>query len=352
MSKSSPATHWQSWRLKWAWGSAEVQSLGAMLGPLTFRLDQQRDLSVLHVAPWAGTTKSLALPGILRRLRGEWPCVPFGRTDSPPDLPPGWQAIAPDDAYAHGFGANHHWQCDEASDEAVHLSIEYPRDSALHRIERVIQVVPDQPAIDVSLKIYPRMSAVLPAGLHPTFCLPRTRGRVKLELGSHEGIFSYPSQSAGDISLLLPDARSDSLAYLAGKQGTHDLSELPAYGFREELLQIRGLASQRGAAPLRLHYLDYGAHVGLWWDCCKFPDLMLWISNQGRFDFPWEGEHMALGAEPINSVFDLGRVACPPPDHALADRTGISLTAGEPWQTSYRIAAWCGAIPEGLSPIY
>jgi hypothetical protein len=337
------------WRLDWEYGRAEVQALGGMLGPLYFRLDAERELQVMHVAPWAGTTDSLALPGILRRLRGEWPCVPFGRTDLPPDLPPGWKPLAPDDDWPHGYSSNHRWECDYHSSDRVSLAIEYPDDSPVARIERHLQAVPNAPALDIDLVIWSRRSLRLPAGLHPTFRLPHPSGRVQLELGQHQGIFSYPSRSAGAISRLVPDARSDSLESMAGMEGAIDLSRLPLPEDGEELLQVRGLDGTE-RPPLGLHYLDYDARVGLWWDTRQFPDLMLWLSNRGRPEFPWDGRHVALGAEPVNSVFDLGRVARPPKGHPLEDRLGISLQAGEAWRTRYRIAAWTGATPPEFVP--
>ncbi|MFS2021411.1 hypothetical protein ACEN88_33195 [Massilia sp. CT11-108] len=59
-----------SWRLTWDHGSADVQSLGAMLGPLSLRIGDERELEIMHVAPWAGMTRAGTLPGIMRRLRG------------------------------------------------------------------------------------------------------------------------------------------------------------------------------------------------------------------------------------------------------------------------------------------
>jgi hypothetical protein len=341
----------QMWRIEWQFGSAEVQALGAMLGPLYFRLDAERDLQVMHVAPWAGTTNSLTLPGVLRRMRGEWPCVPFGRTDLPSDLPPDWIALSPEDNWPHGYSSNHRWHCEYASSERVCLAIDYPADSPVARIERHVQVVADAPALDMELIIW-RCSLRLPAGLHPTFRLPHPSGRVKLELGRHAGIFSYPSGSAGAISRLRPDIRSERLDALAGLDGVLDLSHLPLSEDGEELLQVRGLVASTSVAPFSLNYLDYGAQVGMWWDTRQFPDLMLWLSNRGRPEFPWQGRHVALGAEPVNSVFDLSRVAQPPPGHPLSDRLGITLQTGQPWRTRYRIAAWSGALPDNLAPSF
>jgi hypothetical protein len=342
---AAPAT---SWTLEWDGGRAEVQALGAMLGPLEFRLDDGRALQVMHVAPWAGSAGTPDLPGILRRLRGEWPCIPFGRTDLPPDLPPGWEALVPDDAWPHGYGANHAWTCDHADAHRLSLSIDYPLDAAVARLERHLHTVPGAAAIDIELVVHPRRTVDLPAGLHPTFRLQpdgqaAASRRVQVELGAHEGIFSYPSRSAGAISRLLPDSRAEALRAMPADGGPLDLSCLPLETATEALLQVRAPRQGAATAPFSLHYLDEDARVGLWWDTCQFRDLMLWVSNRGRPEFPWDGRHVALGAEPVNSVFDLGRVARPPAGHPLADRLGIALQAGQTWRTRYRIGAWRNA---------
>jgi hypothetical protein len=315
--------------------------MGGMLGPLQFRLDDERELDVMHVAPWSGLTRASALPGMLRRLRGEWPCVPFGRADLPSALPDGWQALSADDGWSHGYAANHRWQCLHADAGRVHLAIDYPAESPVARIERVIAADPGSAAIDISLTVWARRPARLPIGLHPTFRLPPAARRVRVLLGNHRGIHSYPALATDSVTRLRPDTRSAGLAALSGIDGPLDLGCLPADGVFEELLQARDVrGGAAGAAPFALHYLDYDACVGLWWDTAQLPDLMLWVSNGGRQRFPWQGRHLALGAEPVNSLFDLGRVATPPAGHPLAGRTGIDIDPARPWHTRYRIAAW------------
>jgi hypothetical protein len=329
-----------SWRLAWDHGSADVQSLGAMLGPLSLRIGDERELEIMHVAPWAGMTRAGSLPGLMRRLRGEWPCLPFGCTEAPPGLPAGWGTRAPEDAWNHGYAANHHWRCVSATGQRIHLAIDYPPGSPIEHIEREIAADPHAPAVDITLRVWARRPARVPAGLHPTFRLPPAAGRVRVVLGPHDGIHSYPAQPAGAVSRLLSDTRSASLDSLAGVDGPIDLAHLPFAAPAEELLQVRAIGGQEGAAPFALHYLDYDACVGLWWDTAQLPDLLLWVSNGGRIHFPWMSSHLALGAEPVNSLFDLGRVATAPADHPLADRLGIAIDPGAPWETRYRIAAW------------
>ena len=73
----------------WAQGRLTVQALGAMLGLVTFRLPDGPEVSPLHVAPWADDPQAASLPGILRALRGDFACVPFG-ADRAPDLAGDW----------------------------------------------------------------------------------------------------------------------------------------------------------------------------------------------------------------------------------------------------------------------
>lgn len=330
----------ERWQLAWEHGRADVQALGGMLGPVSFRLSDQRELDALHVAPWSGMTAADGLPGVLRRLRGEWPCVPFGRVDRPHDLPPGWHTHAATDAWTHGYPANHRWRCVEADARRIHLALDYPDDAAVASVERTIAVDPHAPALDIALTIRARRPARLPAGLHPTFRLPPTPGRVHVVLGSHDGIHSYPANPPGAIGRLQPDRVSAHLHAMAGIDGPLDLSRLPLAAPGEELMQVRGLRGAGTNAPFALRYLDYGASVGIWWDSEQLPDLMLWVSNGGRIHFPWLGRHFAIGAEPVNSLFDLGRVASAPPGHPLADRLGVLLDPDRPLQLRYRIAAW------------
>ena len=64
-----------------------------MLAPLAFLLPNGRQVSPMHVAPWAEEPVAATLPGILQRLRGDWPCVPFGYAVDDPTAPPEWARL-------------------------------------------------------------------------------------------------------------------------------------------------------------------------------------------------------------------------------------------------------------------
>lgn len=318
--------------LAWDGGRAEVQRLGAMLGPVRFSAPGHADFAPLQVAPWADEPGSETLPGILRRLRGEWPCVPFGRTDRPAGLPPGWAERAPGDGWGHGYASNHDWQWLETGDPlALALTIEPP--APLRRLTRTVRATPGAPELRLALTIEAAAPCTLPVALHPTLRLDA--GAVRLELPPHGAALGYPVPAEPGVSRLVPGAAFAQVEHAPCTDGSVlDLTRYPLPHDTEELLQLREVGG-----PVSLHYLDAGWTLQLDWDHAMLPDLMLWVSHRGRSYPPWNGRHLALGVEPVNGVFDLGRVAAPPAEHPLADRRGLQLAPSAPLTLHYRMSA-------------
>ncbi|MEW6631437.1 MAG: hypothetical protein AB1440_11250 [Pseudomonadota bacterium] len=326
--------------LGWAHGALTVQRLGAMLAPVTFLLRDGRQVSPMHVAPWANEPETGALPGILRKLRGEWPCVPFGYSVPVEGWPETWARVmgppAPDEE-VHGHSSNHDWTWRDSKHGSLSLALTYPEASPVERAERTVTPDPSAPAIDIEFRIFVRRACRLPIGLHPVFRLPAETGAATLELDGFDEGRTYPHDVEPGAELF---ARSKSLTDLtsvpARAGGTVDASRLPLPVDTEELLQIEGLD---GSAALANHAEGY--RVKLSWQKEHFPSLLLWYSNRGRKAWPWNGRHVAIGIEPICSPFGLG------PATALADnpiaRSGIAtareFSTDEPFVTRYRIEA-------------
>jgi hypothetical protein len=318
--------------LAWAHGRAEVQRLGAMVGPVVLQAPGRADFAPMHVAPWAGEPGADDLPALLRRLRGEWPCVPFGRVDPVPGLPAGWTALPPDDEWGHGYGSHHAWNWEPTDDPlTLCLSLAYPSGSAVRRLTRTICAVADSPALAISLCVEVRRRCRLPVALHPTVRLDL--GRLALRVPHRGECLSYPVRTDPDVSRLQPDARFASLSRAPARDGREiDLSRYPQAVDSEELVQLLDVTG-----PLALDYLDQGWSLEVGWELASLPDVMLWVSHRGRHRAPWNGRHLALGVEPLNSVFDLARVAAPPGAHPLAARGGVALDPAAPWVTRYSL---------------
>lgn len=360
-----------AWQLHWRHGQAELRALGGLLGPITFNLADGRSLQPMYIAPWADEPGTDDLPPLLRELRGELPCVPFGRTDLPdglyqahlnhspydssspgltrgsgsaakpssadPRVKPGdddkkWEPRNPGDDWEHGYSANNVWSHLESDPHFLRIGIDYPAESPIQRLERQITADPDQPALDISLTIWARRDVTVPVALHPTFRVGPQGITVKP--GHFKEAVAYPVPAEPSVSQLQPNGSSSDLTAMPAISGTIDLTHLPIPMKTEELLQLIDCAP-----PFSLYYDSEGVEMSLWWDQGQLPDVMLWVSNGGRAAFPWNGRNYALGVEPVNGAFDLGRVAAPPTSHPLAARHGLALKKDQPTRLDYRMAA-------------
>lgn len=326
--------------LGWEHGALTVQRHAAMLAPLTFLLPGGRQASPMHVAPWAGEPGTQDLPGILQRLRGEWPCVPFGYSVPGEGFAAEWaRSMAPAAANeeVHGHSSNHPWTWESDDGDSLRLSIDYPASSPVKRLQRTITPDPEAPAVDLELVVETREACRLPLGLHPTFCLPLEPGRARIEPASFAEGRTYPGIVEPSAPLFASNQAFSALAAVPGRDGRSiDASRLPFSADTEELLQLNGID---GSAALANEAEGY--RVRLTWQKEHFPSLLLWFSNRGRKMAPWNGRHLALGMEPICSPFGLG------PATALADNpiaragtpTARAFAAGEVFTTRYRIEA-------------
>ncbi len=326
--------------LGWAHGALTVQRLGAMLAPVTFVLADGRQVSPFHIAPWADDPEAEALPGLLRKLRGEWPCVPFGYSVPSDGWPDAWSSVMgpPEPGEeAHGHSSNHDWTWIEGDGRSLSLALDYPGSSPVARVERTITPDPAAPAVDIEFRIMVRRACRLPIGLHPVFRLPAETEAAELELGAFDHGRTYPDDVEPGAPLFAKDAIFSSLHAVPDRAGgTVDASRLPLAANTEELLQVQGLD---GTVALASHAEGY--RVRLSWQKEHFPSLLLWYSNRGRKAFPWNGRHVSIGIEPICSPFGLG------PATAIADNpmaqsgipTALEFTPDRPFTTRYRIEA-------------
>lgn len=326
------------WRIDWDRGTASVQALGGMLGPVEFALADGRRVQPLVVGGWAGdgTPEQAALPGLLRQMRGEWPCVPFGMEEQVA-LPVAWQA-APAlvvDSWPHGYGSNHDWSLVSHDADGLVLVIDYPQDHPVRCLRREIRGVPGRAELDLSLRIEVRRAVELTIALHPVFRLPALPRQAELMIAGAGGGRTFPLVT-DPSSQALQDQPFSSLAKVpAAAGGTLDLSRLPLEHANEELLQVAasgGHVSLRNLAERYTATLDY--------DALLFPTVLLWIANCGRMDYPWNGRFRALGIEPVRSAFDLGlAVSANPrnPWRGAGVPTTVTLSPDEPLSTTYRI---------------
>jgi len=301
-------------RLSWDRGKAEIWALSGAVHHLEFRLPDGRTVRPLAEAPWHGdaaTTGDQTIPPHLRFLGGEWPCVPFGRTDADPVV--------------HGFGTDNLWAWEDETTGSASLSIAYPWSHAVAHLTRTVSAVPGHPRLDFTLTAEARADGLLPVGLHPIFALGQPGEEVRVE-GAFAHGETFPVVFEPGVSRLAPAARfatPDGLPLADG--GTISFGGL-LNATTEEAFQLFGVDG-----TLRIVYPQSGYAVRLTWNPGDFPTVLFWVSTGGRTHKPWSGRFRGFGVEPLNARFEeragQGIIA-----------GGRRFLAGETWTTHYSLA--------------
>jgi galactose mutarotase-like enzyme len=256
------------------------------------------------------------------KLSAEWREVHWSESEGP----------------AHGHASNAHWELVEQSASGITLQVTYPEQHPVRRLRRGIRPRPSEPGLDLELEIEARANVRLPVGLHPVFRLSgRTRG-THLKPGAFQFGLTFPGDFEPGADLLAPGATFSSLqAVPTACDNAIDLLRLPLERKWENLVQLCGMDGS-----FELYHEEEDYHVRLEWDARQLPSCVLWISNRGRADFPWNGRHVALGVEPINSAFDLGTNVSNAgnPIRQRGISTSLELAADQIWSTTYALTAY------------
>ena len=328
------------WEMSWGGGELEVQSLGGMLGRVAFRLPCGRLVSPLHEPPWSAEPEAAALPPLLRYFRGEWPCVPFGAARPVRGLTAEWRPVhwSESEGPPHGYASNAHWELVERSTSEITLQVAYPEQHPVRRLQRSIRPRPGEPGLDLQLEIETRANVRLPIGLHTVFRLSGRTGGTHLLPAAFQFGMTFPGDFEPGADLLAPGATFSSLqAVPTCGGGAIDFLRLPLERRRENLVQLCGVDGS-----FELYHEEDDYHVRLEWNAVQLPSCVLWVSNRGRADFPWNGRHVALGVEPINSAFDLGTNVSNArnPIRQRGISTSLELTADQIWSTTYALTVY------------
>ena len=323
----------------WKHGVVSIDALGGMIGPTLFILPDGRAVSPFHIAPWWDEPKTVDVGRMISGLRGEWPCVPFGYPAPSDEYPDAWPSYLEEIAVVddeHGYSSNSDWSfVDDGCEDRISLAIDYPTEHAVERLERVVQPDPNAAALDISLTIHMRRESCEPIALHGCFRLPRTVGRLILEPGNFKTGRTFPATVEPKAPIFAADQIFNSLKSVPSREGhIVDASALPFANAGEDLLQLDGINGQFAFANL-----DENFRLNFEWDHSVLPSALLWYSNRGTSEPPWNNRNMCIGIEPICSPFGLS------PDLARADNpisvagiaTCVPLSPKSPLTIHYRI---------------
>lgn len=307
--------------------TATVQPRGAMTTAIFDLGDLQ--VSPLHIAPWLPNDND----SLLGRLRGDFPCIPFGM--APRDMSPfpeAWRNLETGTTtYPHGYSSNADWTTAHVADDTAEFELLYPEDEAVAHVRRRVTCNTSEVRFEDSFSV--RRPVTLPLGIHPILSLPTKPGSARLHLPACETLLTLPVPTE-PTSILTPNSRfADPTAAPRAAGGTLDLTRLPLAEATEELVLLANVTNP----TVTLVCPEQGYQVSIDWETNLLKHCMLWISNQGRSYEPWNGRNLCLGVEPVTAAFDLGETmsAAPNPLNSRGIQTAIDATPGEEYVISH-----------------
>ena len=279
------------WTLKHGPVDLAITRTGGQMAPVQFDLGNGQSASPYSVAPWSPEECPEGTPALLKALRGDFFCFPFGVSELTP--------------HPHGAPANLDWDLAEQTENRLVLALHDPVTGADFRKELSLN--------DSHRAIYIRhtvenISGQFNYGHHPILEFPEDAGPCAVRTGPikfgqvYPGAFENPVD--GGVSVLKQGARFDSLEEVPLASG--DMTSLASYPNRpgsEDLVMFSPADPEFGWTAV--HF------PGFFWmairSCRELPSTLFWLSNGGRPYAPWSSRHVRrLGIEDVCSHFHDG----------------------------------------------
>jgi hypothetical protein len=281
---------------------AFVTETGGHLAPVTF--DRKgRKLRPYSVAPWAEERTDPALPPILKALRGDFFCLPFGGNATP---------FGKEKHPVHGETANARWQfrslATRAGRTCLHLSLTTKVRPG--RVDKRIWLLDGQNTV-YSQHVVSGMSGPMNPGHHAMLKFPDAPGSGLIATSRFVYAQVFPEAfelpEKRGYCLLKPGAEFKSLERVPNIAGeTADLSRFPGRRGFEDLVMLVSDADM----PFAWTAVTFPKERYVWFalkDPRVLRETVFWLSNGGRHYPPWNSRHVnVMGLEEVTSNFHFG----------------------------------------------
>jgi hypothetical protein len=318
--------------------SLAVTETGGHLSDVVFTLADGRNVRPMHAAPWRPEELAPGTPSVLRLLRGDFFCAPFGSDGADPNDPNG----------THGLPANGTWRV--ASLTGTTLDAELDGTVMGAKVTKHVEVRPRENVV-YQRHVMTGGAGRLPVGQH---AMVHAATPLQLAFAPYTMALTPPvpfEVPPEGRQLLATDQKITDLTRARRVDGgTADLTVFPtAPGFESLWMAVTDPKLPFGWTTAT------AAEEGWVWFGLKnpreLPETVIWLSDGGRDYAPWNGRHRrCIGLEEICGYFHLGTGPSVADNPVAASGSPTAVTLGDkPVSLSYVFGV--AATPAGFGRV-
>ena len=329
-----------SWKIATKNVEAYLTQTGGHLGPVTFKLGK-RKIQPFSIAPWWNENLDKTNLDIIRVLRGDFFCMPFGGNGT---------AYKGEKHPVHGEVANAKWKLEQTGPGKLHASLRTKVRRG--RVDKHVALRAGQTAI-YQQHVVSEMTGPISLGHHAMLFF-QSPGVISTSKFVHGQVFpgEFEKPAEGGYQSFKPGAEFTSLERIPQISGElADLTHYPARRGFEDLVTIVSDAS----VPFAWTAVTFPKERYVWFalkDPRVLRETVFWLSNGGRHMPHWSSRHVnVMGLEEITGYFHYG-VAESAQDNAFKRRgypTAVQLNPRQPTVINYIMAV--AAIPAGFDKV-
>ncbi len=321
--------------------SVAVTRLGGHMAPVTFFSSSDRPIEPYHISPWQTESVPIDVP-VLRPLRGDFFCLPFGANAEP---------LTP-----HGESATEPWAPEGivSDGRVVTMALRVDTQHPVGTVEKEISLIDGDSAVYVRHTItgnHGRTSL----GHHATLGVhngPLSIATSPIRFG-YTNPYGSSVSADGEYYSLASGARFSTLKEVPTIWKEPARTDCTVFPAREGFVDILQVCQEPGDDPGWVTAVC--AESGYLWyalkDTAVLPSTVFWMENRGRHASPWNGRNACIGLEDVCGLFAEGLPASAQPnlltEHGVA--TCHTLPGNAPFVVSYIEGAV--RIPDGFDAV-
>lgn len=264
---------------------------------------ERKKITPYFIAPWWEEAPYSGQDEILKVLRGDFFCFPFGGNE---------EAYNNRKYPVHGETANRNWDFVSHTETASESEIVLTMDLAIDKgtVDKTIKLVKDEPVI-YSTHTVKGFSGSAPVGHHPILKFPQVPGAGIIDISPPITGFTTPKAiedpASGGYSRIKPGEEITDMTCIPCMDGSSiDISRYPtSFGFEDIVVFISN------PEPEFVYSAVSVPSEGYLYFQLKNPkvlaETLFWMSNGGRHYEPWNGRiRGVLGLEEITGFYHYG----------------------------------------------